>query len=236
MKKVFSIIAGILSGILLFVFIVACAENYIVYNQTVYTVPFDAGMAIYAMLLLVPSVILGTAAFILANRVIPLYIAAGVLTLATIPSWLSITTMQFVSGLPLLICLSCVICGILITKYRTKPLFICSGAFLVVFLIIAFIAASPWRGGRLLPVLAIFAIPALDSVSFGFAGCFYLLGKPMQMFVLAALLTVAAVLPFIVGALGLVFGVPTILCAAVCVALGVLSIRERTNNKTRREL
>lgn len=227
MKKTFSIITGILSGVFLLAFVVACAENYVVYNQTIYTVPFDAGMAIYAMVLLVPSVVLGTSAFVLANKVVPLYIAAGELTLMTIPSWVSIATMQFVSGLPLLICLSCVICGILLIKRRPKQLFICSGAFLAAFLVIAVIAAAPWKGCNIQPVFVIFAIPALDSVSFGLAGGSYLLGKTAVPFVLAALLIAAAVLPFIVGALGFVFGVPTVLCAAICVALGILSAKRR---------
>lgn len=32
MKKTFSIITGILSGVFLLAFVVACAENYVVYN------------------------------------------------------------------------------------------------------------------------------------------------------------------------------------------------------------
>lgn len=228
MKKTFSVVTGALSGVFLLAFVVVCIVNYAPYIHSANSAPFDLMIAVYAMVLLVPSVVLGTAALVREGKVKPLYIAAGVLALMTIPAWVNIAVMDFILGLPLLICISCVLCGALITTYRTKPLFICAGAFLAAFSIIAVIAAAPWRGNDLLSVLAVYAIPALDSVSFGPAGGFYLLGKSAALFVLGALLvSVAGVLPFIWGALGFVFGVPTILCAAVCVALGILSKRER---------
>lgn len=232
MKKTFSVVTGALSGVFLLAFVVVCIVNYAPYIHSANSAPFDLMIAVYAMVLLVPSVVLGTAALVREGKVKPLYIAAGVLALMTIPSWLSITVMQFVSGLPLLICISCVLCGALITKYRSKPLFICAGAVFAAFLAIALIAAAaaPGKisGESLLAICVAFAIPAIDGAAFGLAGGWYLLGKPAALFVLGALLvSVAGVLPFIWGALGFVFGVPTILCAAVCVALGILSKRER---------
>lgn len=232
MKKKFSVVAGVLSSVFLLAFIVVCLVNYASYStHSVNFLPFDANIAVYAALLLVPSVVLGTAALVRVGKVKPLYITAGVFALMTIPAFVNIAVMDFILGLPLLICISCVLCGALITQYRTKPLFICAGAVFAAFGIIALIAAAapPGKmdGGQFLTICAIFVIPAIDGASFGLAGGWYLLGKPVALFSLAGVLILFAILPFNWGVAGFVFAVPTILCAAVCVALGVLSKMER---------
>lgn len=231
MKKTFSAVTGVLSGVFLLAFVVACIVNYASYIHSINFLPYEWVIAVYAALLLVPSAVLGTASFVRVGKVIPLYIAAIVFALMTIPAWVNIAVMDFISGLPMLICISCVLCGALMTKFRSKPLFICAGAVFAAFLVIALIAAaSPlgkMSGEQLSAICVIFAIPAIDGASFGLAGGWYLLGKPTALFILAGVLIILTILPFKWGAIGFVYGVPTILCAAVCVALGILSQRER---------
>lgn len=231
MKKTFSAVTGVLSGVFLLAFVVACIVNYASYIHSINFLPYEWVIAVYAALLLVPSAVLGTASFVRVGKVIPLYIAAMVFALMTIPAWVNIAVMDFISGLPMLICISCVLCGALMTKFRSKPLFICAGAVFAAFLVIALIAAaSPlgkMSGEQLSAICVIFAIPAIDGASFGLAGGWYLLGKPTALFILAGVLVILTILPFKWGAIGFVYGVPTILCAAVCVALGILSQRER---------
>lgn len=231
MKKTFSAVTGVLSGVFLLAFVVACIVNYASYIHSINFLPYEWVIAVYAALLLVPSAVLGTASFVRVGKVIPLYIAAIVFALMTIPAWVNIAVMDFISGLPMLICISCVLCGALMTKFRSKPLFICAGAMFAAFLVIALIAAaSPlgkMSGEQLSAICVIFAIPAIDGASFGLAGGWYLLGKPTALFILAGVLIILTILPFKWGAIGFVYGVPTILCAAVCVALGILSQRER---------
>lgn len=232
MKKTFSLVTGILSGVFLLAFAIVCIVNYASYiRHSTNFLPFDATVAVYAALLLVPAVVLGTAALVRKCKVKPLYIAAGVFALMTIPAWKSIATMDFILGLPLLICISCALCGALITKYRAKPLFICAGAVFAAFWIIALIAAAAPSGKieveLLLSICAVFLIPAIDGASFGLAGGWYLLGNPVPLFVLAGVLAILTILPFKWGIVGFVFGVPTLFCAAVCVALGILSKREQ---------
>lgn len=231
MKKTFSAVTGVLSGVFLLAFVVACIVNYASYIHSINFLPYEWVIAVYAALLLVPSAVLGTASFVRVGKVIPLYIAAIVFALMTIPAWVNIAVMDFISGLPMLICISCVLCGALMTKFRSKPLFICAGAVFAAFLVIALIAAaSPlgkMSGEQLSAICVIFAIPAIDGASFGLAGGWYLLGKPTALFILAGVLVILTILPFKWGAIGFVYGVPTILCAAVCVALGILSQRER---------
>lgn len=231
MKKTFSAVTGVLSGVFLLAFVVACIVNYASYVHSINFLPYEWVIAVYAALLLVPSAVLGTASFVRVGKVIPLYIAAIVFALMTIPAWVNIAVMDFISGLPMLICISCVLCGALMTKFRSKPLFICAGAVFAAFLVTALIAAaSPlgkMSGEQLSAICVIFAIPAIDGASFGLAGGWYLLGKPTALFILAGVLVILTILPFKWGAIGFVYGVPTILCAAVCVALGILSQRER---------
>lgn len=231
MKKTFSVVTGALSGAFFLAFIVVCIVNYASYIHSVNFLPYDWMITVYASLLLVPSAVLGTASLVRAGKVRPLYIAAIVLALMTIPAWVNIAVMDFISGLPMLICISCVLCGALMTKFRAKPLFICAGAVFAAFLVTALIAAAaaPGKisGESLLAICVAFAIPAIDGAAFGLAGGWYLLGKPAALFILAGVLVILTVLPFKWGAVGFVYGVPTLLCAAVCVALGILSQRER---------
>lgn len=239
MKKTFSVVTGVLSGVFLLAFVIVCIINYASYiHRSLNFLPYDFEIATYAALLLVPSAVLGTASLVRVGKVTPLYIAAIVFALMTIPAWVSIATMDFILGLPLLLCISCVLCGALMTKYRAKPLFICAGAVFAAFLAIAFIAAAvppgKMEGEQLSAICAIFVIPAIDGAAFGLAGGWYLLGKPIALFSLAGVLILLIIPPFNWGVVGFIFGVPTLFCAAVCVALGVLSHRERradTNSK-----
>ncbi len=238
MKKIFSVVTGVLSGLFLLAFVVVCTVNYASYIHSINFLPYDFAIAIYAALLLVPSAVLGTASLVRVGKVRPLYIAAIVFALMTIPAWVNIAAMDFISGLPMLICISCVLCGALMTKFRSKPLFICAGAVFAAFLAIALIAAAAapgkMEGEQLLAICAVFVIPAIDGAAFGLAGGWYLLGKPIALFSLAGVLIFLTIPPFNWGAVGFVYAVPTILCAAVCIALGILSKRDRradTNSK-----
>ena len=228
-KRVFPLVSGILSGALALVFIVLLGASY--GRRGEYYVGFDLQAALCALAALVPASILGTAALVCSDNPVPLYIASGAFALLTVPAWLNIAAMSFVTGLPMLLCLSCTLSGALLTKCRPKPLFICSGAVFAAYFVIALIAVASTghiTGESLLSVCMIFFIPAVDSASFGLSAGLYLLGKPLSLFIAAGVLAGLSVVPFfMLGDLGVVLCVPTVLCAAVCAALGIISKKER---------